>query len=106
MSERPAKPMTPKEAIELKRQTTPKVVFDAFNQLLAQGKRGDSKIIFSDREVVALLIKKGISPQEIYNNGWLNIEDLYEEAGWKVTRSGSDSDNAITHFTFTPKKTE
>lgn len=106
MSERPAKPLTPKEAIELKRQNTPRAVFDAFNQLLSQGKSGNSKIVFSDKQVVALMEQKGLSPQEIYNRGWLNIEDLYEEAGWNVTRSGSDSDDAITHYTFTPKKAE
>jgi hypothetical protein len=27
----------------------------------------------------------GVSRQEVFDNQWLDIEDIYREAGWKVS---------------------
>ena len=33
---------------------------------------------------VKLMVEKGLNRNEIFNKGWLNIEEVYRSAGWKV----------------------
>ena len=35
-------------------------------------------------DVVALMVQKGLDRQEIFDKGWLNVEDIYRKAGWRV----------------------
>lgn len=105
MSEFPAKPITPKEAVEIKRETYPKAVFEAFNLLLSQGKNGDKEIEILREYVVAQMILNGLNREDIYRKGWLNVVDLYEAAGWKVkTITSTEDDASIIAFCFTPNQ--
>jgi hypothetical protein len=33
---------------------------------------------------VALLVKKGLKKQQIFDDNLLDVEEVYEKAGWKV----------------------
>lgn len=55
----------------------------AFNEIIAAG--GGVYVIIPQREVVALMVEKGLNREDIYARGWLNVEPLYRAKGWKVT---------------------
>ncbi len=97
------KPITPKDATLLKVSTIPDAVFEAFNELIAENFDGHSSC-FTEKKVVAHIVKKGISSKTAYDNHWLDVEPLYEKAGWKVEydKPGFNESYDAT-FTFTKK---
>jgi len=77
------KPVTPKEVVSLKKTLIPDAAIEAFNELIAENFLG-GYASFKQKDVVARMVKKGLKPEDIYKNGWLDIEDIFEKAGWKV----------------------
>jgi hypothetical protein len=78
-----AKPITPQEVILLKTSTIPDAIFEAFNELIAENFNGHTSS-FTEKKVVARIVQKGISSKTAYDNNWLDVETLYQKAGWKV----------------------
>lgn len=77
------KPITPETIGAEKRKIFPDEVISAFNELIAKHwRRGSAKVVQSD--VVALIVKKGISVEDINRNGWLHVEEIYNDVGWEV----------------------
>lgn len=77
------KPVNPNEAIQLKKEVIPQEVIEAFNELIAQNFDGYEAVI-KQKDVVELMVEKGLSRGEIFRRNWLDIEPIYELAGWKV----------------------
>ncbi len=79
------KPITPAEAKKIKNTTFPKEVIEGFNEAIAKHLRGNSAR-FTQDEVVELIMNKGInaSRAQLFDNGWMDVEDTYRELGWKV----------------------
>jgi hypothetical protein len=69
---------------EIREALIPSIVFEVFNELIAKNFSG-SRAIVRQNEVVTLLTAVGLSRQEIYDNHWLDVENSYQKAGWKVT---------------------
>ena len=78
-----SRPITPDEVVAAKRVAIPDAVFDAFNALIAKHWGGGSSS-FQQKEIVSVLEDRGISSNEIFNNYYLDVEDIYREAGWLV----------------------
>jgi len=80
------KPITPEEACKVKKENIPDAVFTAFNTLIA--KNFDSKYsaaVVKQKDVVSEIVKNSdITSEEIFNNGYLDIEGIYRKAGWSV----------------------
>jgi len=76
-------PIKPSEVAKKKAIDFPDAVFEAFNQLIAQNFSAGYAVVKQD-EVVALMVKKGLKRGEIFRNHWLDVEDVYKAAGWKV----------------------
>lgn len=77
------KPISPDEVLGQKKASIPDVVFEVFNELIAEDySNGYSS--FRQDEVVKRLVKKGLKRAEIFDKGWLDIEGIYRDAGWKV----------------------
>ena len=76
-------PIKPNDVSEGKEKTFPDAVFESFNELIIQKIVGSSVTILQE-DVVDLMIEKGLSREEIYEKGWLNIEEVYRSVGWKV----------------------
>jgi hypothetical protein len=74
------KPISPKEAQDLKNRNLPSEVIEAFNELIAQDFNGTTSTV-SQKEVVAL-IKKKLKTE--FKDHYLNVEPLFEDHGWKV----------------------
>lgn len=77
------RPIKPSEVAKKKKNDIPDAVFEAFNELIAK-KFSDGYATVKQADAVALMEKKGLNPNEVYNNGWLNVEEVYRAAGWKV----------------------
>jgi len=77
------KPISPKAVGRAKQQSIPSVVFACFNELIAKNYFGGSARV-TTKEVVRLLVRKGLKETDIFSNHWLNVEEAYAIAGWTV----------------------
>lgn len=96
------KPIKPSEAVKEKKAKFPDAVLEAFNELIAKNLVGCSSVV-KQKDVMKLMVAKGLSCKEIYENGYLNVEDVYRKAGWRVVydKPGYD-ENYDAFFEFTP----
>lgn len=81
-----SKPITPDEVTKIKKTIFPDEVFDAFNELIAKNFNGRSATV-KQKDVVTLIVEKShdaFSRQQVFDNHWLDVEDVYREFGWKV----------------------
>lgn len=77
-------PIKPDEVVEQKQKLFPDEVMEAFNELIAENYQNGSAT-FQQNEVVKRIVeKKGCESAEIFKNHWLDVEDVYRNAGWKV----------------------
>jgi hypothetical protein len=76
-------PIRPSEVASEKKRTFPSAVLASFNELITQEFVSNSANIKQD-DVVELMVKKGLDRKEIYDKGWLDVEDVYRAAGWHV----------------------
>lgn len=72
------KPIRPRDLVKGKKRTLPNAVLSSFNELITQEWNGSSATIKQD-DVVALMVKKGLDREEIFDKGWLD-----GKAGWSV----------------------
>jgi serine/threonine protein kinase len=77
-------PLKPQEAVHAKSQSIPPQVFEAFNEMITKHLSGGYSS-FKQEDVVTLMTAKGLKSKEIYENHWLDVEDIYRKQGWKVT---------------------
>ncbi len=77
------KPITPDEVVSLKKKNIPPFVIDCFNKLIAKKWDGCSAHVKQD-EIVGEIIALGIERHVIFDDHMLDVEGVYEDAGWKV----------------------
>jgi hypothetical protein len=98
------KPIRPEEVGDQQMEDFPDAVFEAFNEMIAAN-NNQGHHTFKVKDVVALMVKKGLKSKEIHENGWLDIEAAYKKAGWDVEYDGpayNETYNAT--FTFKSRK--
>ena len=104
-----AKPIRPEEVGALKvAEAIPDEVFGAFNVLIARHcAAGHARV--KQEDVVKRLVELGHARADVFALGWLNVEDAYRAAGWKVVyrKPGyNESGDAIFDFYARPTPTE
>ena len=70
-------PISPKQAQS--GAAIPEVVFDVLNALLSKG-----ATVITQKEVVRLLVAKGVSRHKIFEEHYLDFEGAYRKKGWEV----------------------
>jgi hypothetical protein len=75
-------PIKPSQVGTRKQEDFPPEVFEAFNELIARN-FANGRAIVRQEEVVKLIKKKGLKG-DIFENHWLDVEEAYMAAGWKV----------------------
>jgi hypothetical protein len=80
------KPITPEQVKNCNH--IPEFVIDIFNKLIA-AKFSNGVAVVKQDDLVEEIIKPRAhkmthSRDDVFKNGWLNIETLYESYGWKV----------------------
>ena len=75
------KPVSPNEITPL----IPDFVINVVNRLLQKKWNGTSAIILQETIINEIINDQpNISREEIFDNGWLNFEDIYRKVGWDV----------------------
>ena len=75
-----SRPIRPDEVTGIKKKELPSAVYDSFNELIKANFK-DGRAIFSVREALALIGKKGLNSQDVYNENWLDIKEKYQVIG-------------------------
>lgn len=85
------KPIRPEEVAPLKKKRMPEEVLEAVNELIAK-KFSNGYASFTQKDLVALIKakfkeqgKEAPSDKIIFDEHWLDFEDIYREQGWKVS---------------------
>ena len=108
--------ITPEEAEKAKISSIPDYVFQAFNELLAENFVGNVGTIIYQHEVLKRIIylypsiienDKDSIVNSLFVNHWLDVEKIYEEAGWEVTfHKPAYYEDFDPYYNFIPKKNE
>lgn len=79
-------PISPKDVGSAKATIFPKCVFEAVNELIATHYTNGRAHFTQDDVIDKIQHYSGydIGRKEIFDNGYLNFEEVYREQGWKV----------------------
>lgn len=93
------KPITPQEAA--KKASLPTAVLEVWNEMISSKFNGQSSTINQGDIVRALVERMSTSRKMVFDNGWLDVELLFRQAGWRVTydKPGFD-ENYEAYFKF------
>ena len=97
-------PITPEGFVAEKLKALPGEAIAAFNELIIKNCSNGSATVVQE-DVVELMVKKGLNRNDIFDNHWLDVEELYEKNGWDVAydKPGyNESYNA--YFVFSKKR--
>jgi hypothetical protein len=81
--------ITPSEIVDKvdKRESIPDEMIGAFNTMIATNWNG-RRSAFKQDDVVQLIVERCVglitSDDEIFDRHWLDVEDIYRQAGWTV----------------------
>lgn len=78
------KPFSPAEAKANKIHHIPDEVFEVVNNLLFKNYNDSSITILQDQVVTEICKRMDISRQLIFDNKWLDFEDVYRKQSWDV----------------------
>lgn len=78
------KPITPSEVVEQKKKDLPPEVIETWNKLIAEKFSGSSARVLQKDAVSALTIALLVPSSVIFDKGYLDVEPIYRDAGWKV----------------------
>lgn len=79
-------PIRPDEILSNLPKTTPTAVNTAVNNMLTKYFKGGSIKIRQDEIVAEILrLDSSISRQEIFDNKWMDFEEIYRQFGWSVS---------------------
>ncbi len=100
----PVKPILPYEVSAAKLQTLPDAVIASFNELI-YSHFSNGTACFKQSEVVDLMVQKGLDKDQIFDNHWLDVENIYMANGWIVEYdSPAYNESYEPTFTFKVKK--
>ena len=83
-------PLRPEDATAAKKVTIPAEVFEAFDELIAEGWDGKNSTVNQDEVIERILSKlqavhrNSITRKDIFDKGWLDVEAIYRADGWDV----------------------
>ena len=78
------KPIDPENVQEAKNCDIPDVIIKVVNEMIVEKWDGSSSTIKQENIVKAVEKRSEYTSEEIYNNKWMDFEDLFTRAGWKV----------------------
>lgn len=77
-------PVTPEEIAQYKVESIPDIVIQVVNALLTESAHQGYATI-RQKDIIANLVRNGLSESQIFARGWLNFESIYEANGWEVS---------------------
>jgi len=104
--ENKVKPITPDQAIEKHVKSIPDFVIESVNELISEKLSTETRYAtILQKDIVERIISKSdVDKSEIFRNHWLDIEEIYRNAGWDVEYdSPAYCEHYDASFTFTIK---
>jgi hypothetical protein len=91
------KPITPKEANLNFKNSFPEFVIQAINNCILNSSFGKESFTITQDTIIDEILRlapEGTTTKEIFENHWLDFEDLYHGFGWKIIydKPGWDED--------------
>lgn len=86
-------PITPNDVFHVKEEKMPNEVIASFNELIYENVErvaGQPNSTFTQEEVVARMVEKGLNRNDIFLKKWLDIARIFEHASWEVQYSGEN----------------
>lgn len=80
---RTIEPIKPEEIIQAQQDSIPGAVIEVVNSLLKKHCR-NGKAVILQKDILVLLEQKSIPRRDVFDNNWLDFENIYEKYGWKV----------------------
>ncbi len=77
-------PIKPEDVGAAKLKHLPPEVIESFNELIARNFSSGSATVLQ-KDVVSSLVCKGFKSEDIFENHWLDVEEIFEKNGWKVS---------------------
>lgn len=77
-------PITPDEVQWVKKNSIPNEVIQIFNDLIATNWDGRRAVVLQKLAVAAIKQHLNCTSEEIFKNHWLDVEETFRTAGWKV----------------------
>lgn len=77
-------PIRPEEVVALKSEGVPEAVILAFNYCIAANFLNGSATVYQDAVVDRIVSSSDLTRAMINDNKWLDVEDIYRQAGWIV----------------------
>lgn len=97
-------PISPEEVTRLQAELMPPAIIETFNRTISE-KIANGRAVIDLDEIVKDLTNQGLDERQLFNKGWLNIEELYREAGWEVSyEQPAYNETGRSYFTFQVKK--
>lgn len=98
------KPLSPAAARIAFNKSLPDFVIESANELIVEHMNASGCSSFTFKELGARIKSK--KPDDVeYNDNWLDIEDAFREAGWKVeVDSPGYNETYAGHYNFSPKR--
>lgn len=81
------KPIQPHKVKDVQLALIPDEVIDVFNTLIIENydKSTKSADVSQNEAIERISVLLGISRCKVFDNKWMDIEDVFRKAGWKVT---------------------
>lgn len=92
-------PIKPEDVVPLRSKNIPNWVIEAVNRLIVANWNGSSAVVLQED-----IIKQYTGDVFCFDYNWLNFEEIFREAGWKVEYDKPHySETYKAHFTFKRK---
>lgn len=95
------KPITPQQALENIEKAFPDFVIEAVNNCINQNYFGKPSFTIKQDEIMKEILRlapKGTTRQEVFDKHWMDFEEVYRKAGWKVTYDSPSWDENYDEF--------
>jgi hypothetical protein len=93
-------PIKPSDVAAQRRTIIPEGVIKVFNHLIAENYAGGESMV-KQEAVIECLVRGGFNRSQIFDKGWLNVEELFRASGWEVEYHKSDyTDTYDSYFVF------
>jgi hypothetical protein len=97
----------PNEVVAQKKKDIPEEVLECWNTLIAKHFSDGDATVYQGEAVTVIAEKMGVDKDKVFDNHWLDIEDIYRAAGWSVVYDKPiawGGDNYEAHFIFKKKR--
>ena len=97
------RPITPAQVA--KKVKIPDVVIEVINNLIEENWNGKGATVMQKQAAAQIAQKMEIPVQKVYDNHYLDIEEIYTKAGWSVeySKPAFCDEPFEAHFKFSPR---